>query len=251
MGKESFKPVITITTESTSVGDFKDFLRKSYGREKKSNQRFDKRRNPITADDLKEKQDSESLDGLIPYHGREARSGKKAYDIVKTSTIGPYRVFTWGVKAAQEKYGGEKLNPVWNEIEVEDNPMEDFEDILDEPSFDGEKKKVIMVKYGSTSIDVRVIHPLTKDGPLESYREMVFELSEKETLDKNREELNKKFGKGFDHFLEVILEGGGKIPTAGELSRKIAVSFPTAQRMIEDYLKEYERIKRKFKKIRG
>lgn len=244
----SEQSIIRITSGSTEEID--RFLKRDYAREHKSQERFDKRRRPINADDLVKQEDRENPNAPVPYYPRD--SEQRVYDILpqssKDSSIAkPYRVFLWNTKADPKKY---KSGELWSEIEVVDNPMAEIDDILSEPAYDANKMKVVMVVFGTTTIDVYIVHPQDKQGSLEAYRDKVWMLSEEETLEKNREGLIETYGKNFPRFLELVLESTEQLK-AGKVSRVIGVSFPTAQKMITDHQKRVESVKRRIKKDKG
>ncbi|MGA2315921.1 MAG: hypothetical protein ABSG71_06025 [Thermodesulfobacteriota bacterium] len=212
MKKGSNESVITITEASTDEID--KFIKRDMWREEKSEKRWDKRTRPIDAEKL-------------------------MADVINPSVNGPYRVFF-------EKTEGKKSN--WREFDVGVNPMAEIDDILSEPFNDPDRAKCVMVICGTSTIDVYMIHPANKEGTLDDYKRRVWELTKEKTLESNREGLVKTFGKGFDDLLEMTFENEGKIPTPGELARSCNISFPTAQKRIENYKKQVKKVGKSLKK---
>lgn len=153
MKKIDQEPVITITTASTD--EVRNFLKKDMHRERESNKRFKIKLRSFRADDLKPLSDDET----IPYHTFE--KGMSNVDPIAGKA---FRVFQWDV---------ESEGRAWREMEVGVNPLGEIDEILDEPSHDAEKEKVIMVIFSTTTIDVFVVHPKDKQGTLTDYQKRV------------------------------------------------------------------------------
>jgi hypothetical protein len=133
-------------------------------------------------------------------------------------------------------------------MEVGVNPLGEIDEILDEPSHDAEKEKVIMVIFSTTTIDVFVVHPKDKQGTLTDYQKRVWTLSEEKTISENREELNKTFGKDFEKFIEYVITSE-KLLTVGDVVRVKGLSYPTAKKRVIEYTKRREKVKKALKKL--